>query len=692
MKKSVAAKTVTRAADSKPETEMALGTRAGAYGVLAALSSLAFFVYPPRAFPFEGLVFMLWLVAGGLLLSIRNDLATPRSLRIGPLIPALQFFCVIAIYVFWRWWMIFLPSATDPAVAYAIRSPGMNFVVTIQLAVAALFFGANAGLPHAEGATHTWRAFRWTLALSAALFATHGLYQYFIGYERDREALMASLQEPGSHSPLMVQSLFHALGEKRIGGRLGNGNVFAALLAVLAGMSLSLAGEKNRDGKPWNARGVVLAVLVYGLCFTTILLTRSRGGLLTLAFTTAGGIGLLWTTRERNDSNVGGEIRSPKIGAGTAPPALKALLFLIPTFLVTLMGAAGTDGFFSRFSNISTIRERLNYWGVAGKVWSLDWVFGSGPGSYEILYARFKPPTARESRFPHSWAMQIGAELGVVGLALFVAFVAVIGWFAVKAWRNRRADATGAARETLWLSLAVATLLFNGLFEYSMQSREFWALFGIITGGILSLSSPSIPRRGVWNTPYVLLAFPFLALIVYGTREQMGERWRWRAQTYADVGDHVAAADAYSHAAAWRPDHEGYRASEAMALLASVASGTEATRESQATLNRTDALIHEAETLNPLSPGMKRARAMFESRRGAEAAATRAWNEAVALYPYDAGYRLDRAQHAVNSKRIEAARSDLEFIIQNKLPIWEIQKPQFERLKSETARQGDQAK
>ncbi|MBI1785614.1 O-antigen ligase family protein [Candidatus Sumerlaeota bacterium] len=661
--------TINRNAE-KSGSQLETAQRGWIHGLTAAFASLIFFVYPHRAYPIEGLIFLLLFIAMALLYLFGAWKANRISLLKSLAHPATVCFALFAAYTFLRWELISLPTPLQSGLFYRILAPGRDAVVTAQFALLSLIFGISLGVQSSPSAT-VWTSFRRLLVIAGLGLALHGFYQYFIGYEQDRRELESALDPSKSLSPLMAQSLRHALIEKRVGGRLGNGNVFAALLVTLTALGLGEMFQPRRTQSEKNMR--IVAAVSLAASFIAILLTQSRGGLLTLGFA----IFLAIAMRITNSN-------WPR-----RPPLNPAMLFLIAALAFSILAKpapADTQSIFTRIGNVSTIQERLNYWHVAIGAWKTNWIFGVGPGGFELLYPALKPPTARESRFAHSWFFQNGAETGFLGLALLTSAFGMILWIATRHSRKAEAErkTTDCSREILWLGGACATLIFNGLFEYSLQCREFWILLMMMSGGIIGMyrtgsegaASPSTSRLSG-----VVLGCAALSIgiaISMTPRDQIANFWKWEAKLASQDGDHPLAAKYFESAARWRPDECSFYADRAMELISIPVS---APKESERNLEEATALAKRAQELNPLSPGMRRARALLAQRAGKLKDAGMLLNEAVGLYPCDAGYRLDRAENLLRLNLTELAVKDLKFIEENKLPIWEFQRDKYEDLK-----------
>jgi len=621
-------------------------------GVLSALFVALFFNYPSRSFPIENLVITVLFIVFtcGILIAQGLKGSRIRAMRIEP---CLLMLAVLSIYGFVRWWRL------------RIGMHGEELVITFLMAVVGMVMGAGISGAPANFSGRSWRAFRKTLTWVLIAFSLYGLYQYFFAYDESRRAFEADSSR--NLSPLMAQSILHALRELRIGGRLGNGNLFAALLATLAG--LSLAGFRRNESNVARA----VAAAAYLLAGTTILLTRSRGGLLTFLLATVLGGALIWRSYGWN---------SPKFRKA---PAVIAGWFMI----LFLSGCGALNALRDRLTNVDTIRERLFYWQVALKVWSRNFIFGSGPGAFELYYPSLKPALAHESRFAHSWFFHWGCELGFVGLALFISVVLIAAHSSHRAWTvSAREETTNLlSEEKLWLALGGFLLLANGLFEYTFQTREFVLLFSIFAGAVCGRSRPEHESPGRLSvagrvSAALLLVSCLLPLTILTTKQHFATFWDWEAQSAAESRDHASAAQDYAKALAWEPRNEGYMMNRAMALMSDTASANPNPDVVAGELNEADHLLTNAEAVNPLSPAIRQAGARLAAYRGDLAKAAQKWDQTIELYPNDAGYRIERAHFNLDRANKDKARDDIAYLLGQNLPVWEFQQPALEELRN----------
>jgi len=618
-------------------------------GLFLALLIVVHFMYPPGAYPLENLALGGVLLAGALVLTARLFAGggTPRAALLAALgAPALLASQAFVLWAVARWSFVRVPAAGREWVLGLV----WQGVATGAGLAAALFLRVQLKQRVA------FAVLRRLLALAALGFGLYALYQYFIGYPQSLAVMRA--QTHGPVSDLMTQGMLHALSERRVAGRLGNPNIFAAQLVILAVFCASLL--RRGEGRAWRAVGV--AGLMGALA--GILLSRSRGGLLTFL---VAGLGAGWML-----------FQDWRAARRAAPQTIRTALAWIGFGWLALgtarLAQAAAEGAWVRhFKDIATIRERLFYWEIACKVWARHPWIGEGPGGFTLLYLTLKSPLARESQYAHSWFFQVGAELGLVGLALLLAFWGGVGWIF---WRARRRPADPenhlARAEAPWFMLALAVLIFNGLFEFTLQWRPFLVLAGLLAGVVVALCVEPAPggeikgaRRAAGWAGLVMAAALFLAALLMSPPYHLAVYDRWQAEGAAEEGDWARAAALYARAARWLPDEPDYLIGKAVVLEKSGAAG------------QAWPLLARAAELNPYSASTLAAEADWLYDQGRQEEAIKRLGEAIERYPTHVGYRLQRARWLLEAGRPELARADLVFIEKNELPVWEYQRSPY---------------
>ncbi len=186
---------------------------------------------------------------------------------------------------------------------------------------------------------------------------------------------------------------------------------------------------------------------------------RSAAIALTVA---AAGAGLIWSLLVRFEQRASG---AGMRGRRAVAVALAALALVGATVaiasadrianyvggqydaFVTLGGAQGEP----TASRLATgAGNRYDYWQIAVDAWREHPIAGVGAGGYDKPYFEQRK-TTEDVRQPHSLALQVLAELGIIGALLFAAALVLI---AAGAWRRIR---TGGRAPVLVAALGVAT-------------------------------------------------------------------------------------------------------------------------------------------------------------------------------------------------------------------------------------------
>lgn len=234
----------------------------------------------------------------------------------------------------------------------------------------------------------------------------------------------------------------------------GTSNYIAAILVLMLPTALEVALRDTR-------RGVrIFAWLALPMAALVMTVSASRGGVLFVLF-----IVLLALTRKRVRGNAIA-LAASVVGAG----ALVALSPAGPRFL-------------SRFTDaqeLGSVVVRFLYYREGWRRLAGAWPLGSGLGQSYSTVDRLG------TEDPHNYWLVIGYELGLVGLALWIAFLVLL-WKRIR--RIGRDPATEALGFTLGLTFAISQL--NCLFEPTFQGLHYHFLFFWIFGGYLGSLGPT---------------------------------------------------------------------------------------------------------------------------------------------------------------------------------------------------------
>lgn len=245
--------------------------------------------------------------------------------------------------------------------------------------------------------------------------------------------------------------------ERSLGTR-GDPNYFASYLVVLIPLALSFL---------WSERsGVKKMILTIGVFLLVIcsVLTFSRGALIALAG------GLLWLVLKRRDKAL-----------TTIVVISLALTIIVPSLFI-----------FPRLSE--ALFEREKYGGVsvskrsgtleAGIAMLVDNpVFGVGVGNFRYYYLKYaQPGTYRSEQLEaHNTFLEVGAELGLIGLAFFVWLI----WLTFSSLREAQALLKRRKGSELLFSLSqgaeasLVVMVVVSLFLSLENHNYLWLLIGL---------------------------------------------------------------------------------------------------------------------------------------------------------------------------------------------------------------------
>jgi O-antigen ligase len=132
-------------------------------------------------------------------------------------------------------------------------------------------------------------------------------------------------------------------------------------------------------------------------------------------------------------------------------------------------------------------RERIHMFHAGLEIVRDYPVLGVGPGLVQTAYAGYRSPEG-PLRIPHlhNNAIQIAAERGCVGL---LAYLGILGTFAVHAWRASQITSTPARSMIIGCLMAVGGVTAAGFFEYNWGDAEVWIVTLVTLSAPFSVSS-----------------------------------------------------------------------------------------------------------------------------------------------------------------------------------------------------------
>jgi len=283
-----------------------------------------------------------------------------------------------------------------------------------------------------------------------------------------------------------ITSFSQDLQAGRAQGGVGDPNFFANVQLVAFPLVLALAAETKREWVRLGLYGVAL------IAVASILSTLSRGGLIALVVVLA----IVPFLRSRS---LLGTPRHKAVVLIFLAAGLVAL-FSRPTFRAEVTARA-TSIFVSSSGDSSSNSGsgRTEIWKAARHAIDDHPLLGVGYGAFPTVSTEYLlntpgiDPVAFTARpiEAHSTAIGTTAEIGVIGLALFVAMVLATGVFLRRTARrafSAGADFAGRVANALILSLVGWAL--SSLFIETETSRPLWIIIG------LALALPQLIPRG----------------------------------------------------------------------------------------------------------------------------------------------------------------------------------------------------
>ena len=243
----------------------------------------------------------------------------------------------------------------------------------------------------------------------------------------------------------------------------GRSNYVAAVATLAAGSGIALLFFGNGRDRILGSLALLGAVLVQ-------VTTLSRGALLALL------IGLL----------LAGLLEARRRLAATVLliGAVAAAYFFSPLGQATLMRFTSPEG-------LPSIGVRLLFFREALAIWRQHWLLGAGPDQIPFHTALYMDAN------PHNIFLKQMTDLGVVGLALYLALLTGLARAAVRA--RRRAQRRGDRVISLALVLGLGIALVNAQYEPTLGGAVYGFLFWLGIGTLTRAAES--PAGGTGTAP-----------------------------------------------------------------------------------------------------------------------------------------------------------------------------------------------
>jgi O-Antigen ligase len=259
----------------------------------------------------------------------------------------------------------------------------------------------------------------------------------------------------------------------RMAGPIGEKNRYAQVLLVLLPLALSRVRVERSRGLR------LLAVACAGLILCGVLLTFSRGAAVALGVLVLAMVALRMISLRQ---------------VLALALALVALVSVVaPDYVSRLQSLAAVDKATAQSAQAdAAIRGRATESLAALQVFRDHPMLGVGPGQFFDRYSAAYGNALNlrfldERRRAHNLYLEIAADTGALGLAVFLAIVGVTMvqlWRLAALWRRRRPELVALAEAFL---LALVAYLATGMFLQLSYQRYFWFLLALANATIWAL-------------------------------------------------------------------------------------------------------------------------------------------------------------------------------------------------------------
>jgi O-antigen ligase len=255
------------------------------------------------------------------------------------------------------------------------------------------------------------------------------------------------------------------------------------LIVVLTCLAVAIPSRTaSRIARPALATGLVMLVL-FAAGITNVLGVNGRIDLTTSWYGPAAASVLL-----NPDPTTHGQAQTPSTTTNNPTPGVRTLL--APCVAVQASGTS--SGPTVQLKGYSSLLARLCLWEAAARAIVHRPVFGFGPGTGTdaIVPFFYGQGAGLVGASTHDTYLRVGVEMGVPGLAIYLALSAIAVWLAIACLRAGRGPEVVLAASILAITVAelTDTLLFGGL-----SFPGFWLAMAL--GLLATRSAQEQPAR-----------------------------------------------------------------------------------------------------------------------------------------------------------------------------------------------------
>jgi O-antigen ligase len=158
-------------------------------------------------------------------------------------------------------------------------------------------------------------------------------------------------------------------------------------------------------------------------------------------------------------------------GATAVSPQFKSGIFAIKNEVLAYKQSKGEK-------QLTSSGLRMEFWERSIEITQKEPLTGYGLGSWKQQYDLAQQGNTQQPTFgvgnPHQEFLLIGVQLGILGLALF------IGWIASMAWHARQYDTTASRATQCFLAVFVVASMFNSALYDGLVGDYFVTILGLL--------------------------------------------------------------------------------------------------------------------------------------------------------------------------------------------------------------------
>lgn len=223
------------------------------------------------------------------------------------------------------------------------------------------------------------------------------------------------------------------------------------------------------------------------------------------------------------------------------------------------------DNVQTRLENINfaqhSVLERLTFYKDSAKLVADYPLIGAGGGAWSALYEQYQnnPYTSRQA---HSFYMQYLVEVGIIGFALFVAFLGYILYQYIRTFV--RSDQEKRDNYFIYFIIAVSILI-HSVMDFNMSYLFIGVLVFISLGGMTAFIDSNPLKKLKWNPKTISTGYGVLVgiisivlLITSITFTSAASSYNKAVETVASSNDYTVISQPLDKALSIRPNHPNY--------------------------------------------------------------------------------------------------------------------------------------